>query len=96
MKISSQTGLSLHLNPTMRKPNAKERILETASKLFHERGYSEVGINEIIEKAETAKASFYQHYSSKEVLCEAWLQSVHDRSEDSRAELLVTDCSPSE
>jgi AcrR family transcriptional regulator len=80
----------------MRKPNAKERILETASKLFHERGYSEVGINEIIEKAETAKASFYQHYSSKEVLCEAWLQSVHDRSEDSRAEFLVTDCSPSE
>lgn len=33
----------------MRKPNAKERILEVASKLFHERGYSEVGINEIID-----------------------------------------------
>ena len=34
----------------MRKPNAKERILEVASKLFHERGYSEVGINEVTQK----------------------------------------------
>ncbi|MCG8601729.1 MAG: TetR/AcrR family transcriptional regulator [Verrucomicrobiales bacterium] len=80
----------------MRKPNAKERILETASQLFHERGYSEVGINEIIEKAETAKASFYQHFSSKEGLCEAWLQNVHDRSEGARSELLEADCSPVE
>ncbi|MDB2496353.1 hypothetical protein N9X25_04320 [Verrucomicrobiales bacterium] len=49
MKFFSQTGLSLHLIPTMRKPNAKERILEAASKLFHERGYSEIRINEIID-----------------------------------------------
>ena len=65
----------------MRKPNAKDRILETAGKLFHQRGYSEVGINEIIEKAETAKATFYQHFPSKELLCEAWLDAVHSRSE---------------
>lgn len=65
----------------MKKPNAKDRILDTAGKLFHQRGYSEVGINEIIEKAETAKATFYQHFSSKELLCEAWLDAVHERSE---------------
>lgn len=80
----------------MRKPNAKERILETAGRLFHKRGYSEVGINEIIDKAETAKASFYQHYPSKEALCEAWLSNVHDRSEIGRAEILEKDISPSE
>lgn len=78
----------------MRKPNARERILETAGKLFFERGYSEVGINEIIEKAGTAKASFYQYYPSKESLCEAWLRSVHDNSECSRSELLNNCCSP--
>lgn len=66
----------------MKKPNARERILETAGKLFHQRGYSEVGINEIISVAETAKASFYQHYSSKEALCEAWLESIHEKSDD--------------
>ena len=65
----------------MKKPNAKDRILETASKLFHQRGYSEVGINEIIDKAETAKSTFYQHFPSKELLCEAWLDAVHTRSE---------------
>lgn len=73
----------------MRKSNAKDRILETAGRLFFQRGYSEVGINEIIEKAETAKASFYQHFRSKEALCEAWLSHVHDRSEDSRKEIIA-------
>jgi AcrR family transcriptional regulator len=66
---------------TMKKPNAKDRILETASELFHQRGYSEVGVNEIIDKADTAKATFYQHFPSKELLCEAWLDAVHERSE---------------
>lgn len=78
----------------MRKPNARERILETAAKLFFKKGYSEVGINEIIDQAETAKASFYQHFPSKEALCEAWLSSVHDRSEQSRSDLLASDLSP--
>lgn len=80
----------------MKKPNARERILETAGRLFFEKGYSGVGINEIIEKAGTAKASFYQYYPSKESLCEAWLRSVHDNSEDFRSELLTKCCSPVE
>ena len=80
----------------MRKSNARERILETAGKLFQERGYSEVGINEIISTADTAKASFYQHFSSKELLCEAWLEAVHDRSEASREALINSSISPAE
>ncbi len=80
----------------MRKPNARERILETAGELFFQRGYSEVGINEIIEKAGTAKASFYQHYPSKESLCEAWLKAMHDRSETFRSELLESQGTPAE
>lgn len=80
----------------MRKPNAKERILETAAALFHQRGYSEVGINEIIEKAETAKASFYQHFPSKESLCEAWLENIHERSEQNKADLLKSERTPAE
>ncbi len=80
----------------MRKPNARERILETAGKLFQERGYSEVGINEIISTADTAKASFYQHFSSKEILCEAWLEAVHHRSDVSREKLLNSSLSAEE
>ena len=87
-KFTLQTSLSAYLALSMRKPNAKERILETAGALFFQRGYSEVGINEIIEKAGTAKASFYQHFPSKESLCEAWLKSIHEFSETFRRELL--------
>lgn len=72
----------------MKKPNARERILETAGALFFQRGYSEVGINEIIERAGTAKASFYHYFPSKESLCEAWLKSIHEFSETFRGELL--------
>ena len=74
----------------MRVP-AKQRILDTASRLFAERGYSEVGINEIIEKSGTAKATFYHHFPSKEALCEAWLLSMHDRSEVNRQNIINSD-----
>lgn len=72
----------------MRQKGARDRLLQTASRLFQERGFSEVGINEIIAKAETAKASFYQHFKSKKELCEAWLEEVHRRSEEGRRGIL--------
>lgn len=80
----------------MKKPNARERILETAAELFFQRGYSGVGINEIIEKAGTAKASFYQHFPSKESLCEAWLKAVHERSDAFSRELVAGPGTPAE
>lgn len=80
----------------MKKPNARDRILETAGELFFQRGYSGVGINEIIEKAGTAKASFYQHFPSKESLCEAWLHEIHERSNAHHEGLLSSGLSPRE
>jgi len=55
------------------KISVKERILETASHLFYEKGYNLTGINEIIEKAGVAKASLYSHFRSKEDICLAYL-----------------------
>ena len=75
----------------MRKKNAKQRLLDTATELFTERGFLAVGINEIIEKSETAKASFYQHFKSKDLLCAAWLSSMHERSEIHHEALLRED-----
>lgn len=66
----------------MRKANARNRILETAADLFTERGYGSVGINEIIDKSETAKASFYHHFPSKENLCLTWLLETHAQSDE--------------
>ena len=75
----------------MKKQNARERILETASDLFAARGYSTVGINEIIEKSETAKASFYHHFPSKETLCVTWLSETHARSDVRHETILKAD-----
>ncbi|PLX99555.1 MAG: TetR family transcriptional regulator [Desulfuromonas sp.] len=57
----------------MEKVPVKERILATAARLFYEQGYRATGINQIIKEAEAAKASFYQHFPSKEDLCRAYL-----------------------
>ena len=72
----------------MRKSNARERILETAGRLFARDGYALVGINEIIAQSETAKASFYQHFPSKEKLCAEWLKTTHERSVESHDTIL--------
>ncbi|MDP4144739.1 MAG: TetR/AcrR family transcriptional regulator [Bacillota bacterium] len=47
---------------------AKERLIEVASKLFLERGYSNTGINDVLAEAEMSKGSFYFHFSSKKEL----------------------------
>ncbi len=46
----------------------KERILETAYKLFFKQGYNMTGINQILDESKVAKASLYQHFGSKEDL----------------------------
>jgi AcrR family transcriptional regulator len=78
----------------MKKPDARNRILEKASALFFEKGYSQVGINEIIEESGTAKATFYHHFPSKTALCEAWLAETHRQCEGDLTALLKADGDP--
>ncbi|MGJ3241388.1 MAG: TetR/AcrR family transcriptional regulator [Opitutales bacterium] len=54
----------------------RERILATACRLFAAQGYRGTGINQIIEEAGVAKASFYHHFPSKDALGLAWLEAV--------------------
>ena len=53
--------------------SARERILDTASRLFYEQGYHATGINQIIEEASIAKSSLYQHFKTKDDLLIAYL-----------------------
>ncbi|MGG5209871.1 TetR/AcrR family transcriptional regulator [Chryseobacterium sp. MIQD13] len=55
----------------------RERIVETASCLFGKQGYNSTGINQIISEAKVAKASFYQHFKSKDDLCIEYLNVRH-------------------
>ncbi|MGF1669823.1 MAG: TetR/AcrR family transcriptional regulator [Balneolaceae bacterium] len=60
-----------------KKSKPRERIVETASKLFHQQGYNSTGINQIIEEASVAKATFYSHFKSKDDLCVEFLLKRH-------------------
>ncbi len=55
----------------------RERILDKASVLFHQQGYNSTGINQIIAEANVAKASFYQHFKTKDDLCVEFLNRRH-------------------
>jgi AcrR family transcriptional regulator len=56
------------------KPDARERILDTAYELFSRRGIRDVGIDEVIERAGVAKATLYRHFPSKNDLVIAFLE----------------------
>ncbi len=45
-----------------------ERILDEASRLFRERGFSGVSVSEIMKAAGLTHGPFYNHFSSKETL----------------------------
>jgi TetR/AcrR family transcriptional repressor of nem operon len=53
-----------------RKSDAKTRILSSALALIHERGYGNVGVEDIMQAAGVGKSSFYHFFKSKEALGE--------------------------
>jgi AcrR family transcriptional regulator len=53
---------------------ARQRILETADRLFYQQGVRAVGIDRIIAEAEVAKMSLYKHFPSKDDLILAVLK----------------------
>lgn len=61
----------------MIKKGVKDRVIEAASRLFYFKGYNQTGINQIIEEANVAKASMYQHFRSKEDIAVAYLVGRH-------------------
>ena len=67
----------------MQKSNIKDHIIEIASQLFYKNGYNSTGINEIIAKADIAKATLYHHFPSKETICIAYLEKRHRAFMDS-------------
>ncbi|MCB1158629.1 MAG: TetR/AcrR family transcriptional regulator [Leptospiraceae bacterium] len=54
----------------------RTKIMETAFRLFYEKGYSETGINEILNDSSSYKKSFYTHFSSKTELGIMYIQSI--------------------
>ncbi|MGZ9817202.1 TetR/AcrR family transcriptional regulator [Peribacillus simplex] len=49
----------------LRGEKTREKILKISLKLFSEKGYDKVTVDEIVKKSGTSKGSFYQHFSAK-------------------------------
>ncbi|MGE5124913.1 MAG: TetR/AcrR family transcriptional regulator, partial [Betaproteobacteria bacterium] len=62
----------------------RDRILRVADRLFYSRGLRAVGVDEIVERSGTAKASLYAHFPTKDALIAGYLRQ---RSDDWRAHL---------
>ena len=57
---------------------ARQKILDTASRLFHNQGYQSTGINQIITESKVAKGGLYHIFKSKEELCIEYLNKRHE------------------
>ncbi|EUJ10607.1 transcriptional regulator [Methylophilaceae bacterium 11] len=58
--------------------DVRSHILETAQKIISRKGYSAVGLNEILAAADVPKGSFYYYFKSKDAFGEAMLQSYFE------------------
>lgn len=67
----------------------KLKITKTAWRLFHEKGYNETTVDDIVAESGTSKGSFYHYYSCKDEL----LSSLSDLC-DSKYEDVVKNMDP--
>ncbi|MEU3340746.1 TetR/AcrR family transcriptional regulator [Streptomyces sp. NPDC002144] len=86
---------------TTRTKDTRRVILDAAQRIMAHKGYSAVGINEVLAEAGVPKGSFYHYFASKDAFGEAILKSyfadyltdmdrVLARSGQSAAERLMT------
>jgi TetR/AcrR family transcriptional repressor of nem operon len=66
--FSSTIIKTAKLEESLAKKGIREKIVEAASRRFHEFGYNATGIQDIVDAAHIPKGSFYAHFKSKEAL----------------------------
>jgi AcrR family transcriptional regulator len=59
-------------------PGAKQRILETANRLFYDEGTHVVGIDRLIAESGVTKATFYKHWGAKDTLIIEYISQRHE------------------
>jgi len=60
----------------MKKQPLRQRITEAAFRLFDERGIQHVSVDAIAVAAETTKMGVYRHFTSRDLLVDAWLSAT--------------------
>jgi len=71
-----------------RSEETRTRILESAIKLFSERGFNAASVDDICEDARISKGAFYHHFESKQALflalLDGWLKTIDSAIEASK------------
>src|SRR6185312_4088942 len=63
----------------MKRSKVKDRILDVAGRLFYEQGFNMTGINQVIDEADIARGSLYNHFESKNDLLLEYLEQFQEQ-----------------
>ncbi|MCD8012098.1 MAG: TetR/AcrR family transcriptional regulator [Lachnospiraceae bacterium] len=72
--------------------NTRSRIVQAAWELFYENGYDATTVDEIVERSQTSKGSFYHYFAGKDALLSS-LSTLFDEKYEELSENLPADMS---
>ncbi|MFJ6214787.1 TetR/AcrR family transcriptional regulator [Streptomyces sp. NPDC092296] len=73
------------------KQRVKERLYQSALSLFAEQGYEHTSIDEIAERADVARGTFFNYFQRKEDLIAAWGDQRRERLQQGIRESMNTE-----